>query len=86
MLPILSKINYDATLGCFPKSRSLPTTGFRFNRCIAVARGRYVLQIMEIEKLRFFPTGTFGRTWADFLNEHNFKLFTTGSRRKQLHE
>ncbi|NEU79571.1 hypothetical protein [Nostoc sp. UIC 10630] len=53
---------------------------------IAVARGRDVLQIMEIEKLRFFPTGIFGRTWADFLYEHNFQLFTTGSRRKQLHE
>ncbi|MEJ6480201.1 hypothetical protein N0Y54_02250 [Nostoc punctiforme UO1] len=53
---------------------------------IAVARGRYVLQIVEIEKLHFLPTGTFGRTWADFLNEHNFQLFTTGSRRKQLYE
>ncbi|MEH2307458.1 hypothetical protein [Nostoc sp.] len=54
--------------------------------CIAVAQGRDVHQIVEIEKLRFLPTDTFGRTWADFLNEHNFKLFTTGSRRKQLHE
>jgi ubiquinone biosynthesis protein Coq4 len=53
---------------------------------IAVARGRDVLQIVEIEKLRFLPTGIFGRTWADFLNEHNFQLFTTSSRRKQLHE
>ncbi|MBE8991948.1 hypothetical protein [Nostoc sp. LEGE 12450] len=53
---------------------------------IAVARGRDVIQIVEIEKLRFLPTGTFGRTWADFLNEHNFQLFTTSSRRKQLHE
>ena len=53
---------------------------------IAQAQGRDVPQIVKIEKLRFLPTGTFGRTWADFLNEHNLKPFTTGSRRKQLHD
>ncbi|MEH1863610.1 MAG: Coq4 family protein [Nostoc sp.] len=53
---------------------------------IAVAQGRDVPQIVAIEKLRFLPTDTFGRTWADFLNEHNFQPFTTGSRRKQLHD
>ncbi|MEH2027090.1 Coq4 family protein [Nostoc sp.] len=53
---------------------------------IAEAQGRDVPQIVQIEKLRFLPTGTFGRTWADFLNEHNLKPFTTGSRRKQLHD
>ncbi|MBN3926601.1 MAG: hypothetical protein HWQ37_26555 [Nostoc sp. NMS4] len=53
---------------------------------IAQAQGRDVPQIVEIEKLRFLPTGTFGKTWADFLNEHNLKPFTTGSRRKQLHD
>ncbi|WP_292770706.1 Coq4 family protein [Nostoc sp. NOS(2021)] len=52
---------------------------------IAEAEGRDVPQIVEIEKLRLLPTGTFGRTWANFLNEHNLKPFTTGSRRKQLH-
>ncbi|MEH2150743.1 Coq4 family protein, partial [Nostoc sp.] len=53
---------------------------------IVEAQGRDVPQIVEIEKLRFLPTGTFGRTWADFLNENNLKPFTTGSRRKQLHD
>ncbi|MEH1790298.1 Coq4 family protein [Nostoc sp.] len=53
---------------------------------IAKAQGRDVPQIVEIEKLRFLSTGTFGRTWADFLTEHNLKSFTTGSRRKQLHD
>ncbi|MGF1939323.1 MAG: hypothetical protein RM347_034090 [Nostoc sp. ChiQUE02] len=53
---------------------------------IAEAQGRDVPQIVEIEKLHFLPTGTFGKTWADFLNEHNLKPFTTGSRRKQLHD
>jgi ubiquinone biosynthesis protein Coq4 len=54
--------------------------------CIAEAQGQNVPQIVEIEKLRFLPTGTFGRTWVDFLNEHNLKPLTTGSRRKQLHD
>jgi ubiquinone biosynthesis protein COQ4 len=53
---------------------------------IAEARGRTVPQIVEIEKLRSLPAGTFGRTWADFLHEHNLKPFTTGGRRKQLHD
>ncbi|QLE44709.1 hypothetical protein FD723_08655 [Nostoc sp. C052] len=53
---------------------------------IAKAQGRDVPQIVEIEKLRFLSTGTFGRTWADFLTAHNLKPFTTGSRRKQLHD
>ncbi|AVH64615.1 MULTISPECIES: Coq4 family protein [unclassified Nostoc] len=53
---------------------------------VAIAQGRDVPQIVEIERLRFLPTGTFGRTWANFLNEHNLQPFTTGSRRKQLHD
>lgn len=53
---------------------------------IAVAQGRDVHPIVEIEKLRLLPTDTFGRTWANFLNEHNLQPFTTGSRRKQLHD
>lgn len=52
----------------------------------AQAQGKSVAQIVEIEKLRSLPTGTFGRIWADFLDEHNLKPFTTGSRRKQLHD
>lgn len=53
---------------------------------IAVTQGRNVPQIVEIEKLHLFPTDTFGRTWANFLAEHNLQPFTTGSRRKQLHD
>ncbi|MDZ8239663.1 MAG: Coq4 family protein [Nostoc sp. ChiQUE01a] len=45
-----------------------------------------VSPIVEIEKLVSLPTGTFGRSWANFLHEHNLKPFTTGSRRKQLHD
>ncbi|RCJ14614.1 hypothetical protein A6S26_10935 [Nostoc sp. ATCC 43529] len=49
-------------------------------------QGKNVSQIVEIEKLRSLPTATFGRTWANFLHEHNLTPFTTGSRRKQLHD
>ncbi|MDZ8078782.1 MAG: Coq4 family protein [Nostoc sp. SerVER01] len=45
-----------------------------------------VSPIVEIEKLGSLPTGTFGRSWANFLHEHNLTPFTTGSRRKQLHD
>jgi ubiquinone biosynthesis protein COQ4 len=53
---------------------------------IAEAKGLSVPQIVEIDKLRILPTGTFGRTWADFLDEHQLSPFTTGPRRKQLHD
>ncbi|WP_193194160.1 Coq4 family protein [Nostoc sp. MG11] len=53
---------------------------------MAEAQGLNVAQIVYVEKLRSLPTGTFGRSWADFLDEHNLKPFTTGSRRKQLHD
>ncbi len=49
-------------------------------------QGKNVSPIVEIEKLRSFPTGTFGRSWANFLDEYNLTPFTTGSRRKQLHD
>lgn len=49
-------------------------------------QGKNVSPIVEIEKLRFLPTGTFDRSWANFLHEHNLTPFTTGSRRKQLHD
>ncbi len=42
--------------------------------------------IVEIEKLRSLPSGTFGRTWADFLDAHHLPPMTTGPRRKQLHD
>ncbi|MBD2358311.1 hypothetical protein H6G41_27495 [Tolypothrix sp. FACHB-123] len=53
---------------------------------ISDAQGLSVPQIVDIEKLRTLPPGTFGRTWVEFLNEHNLQPFTTGSRRKQLHD
>ncbi len=52
----------------------------------AEAQGLAVPQIVDIEKLRSLPTGTFGRTWAEFLDTNNLQPFTTGSRRKQLHD
>jgi ubiquinone biosynthesis protein COQ4 len=53
---------------------------------VAVAQGRDVPPIVEIEKLRFLPTGTFGKAWANFLKEHNLQPFTIGSHRQQLHD
>ncbi|MEA5514831.1 Coq4 family protein [Nodularia sp. UHCC 0506] len=52
----------------------------------ADAQGWSVPQIVDLEKLRHLPTGTFGRTWANFLDAHHLKPFTTGTRRKQLHD
>ncbi len=45
-----------------------------------------VAQIVDIEFLRSLSPGTFGRAWADFLDERQFQAFTTGPRRKQLHD
>ena len=53
---------------------------------LAETGGVSVPPIVEIEKLRTLPLGNFGRTWADFLDSHNLKPFTTGPRRKQLHD
>lgn len=52
----------------------------------AKVRGASTPQIVEIEKLRSLPSGTFGRAWADFLDRNNLQPLTTGSRRKQLHD
>jgi ubiquinone biosynthesis protein Coq4 len=46
----------------------------------AEAQGRNVPPIVDLEKLRHLPPDTFGRNWADFLDKHNLKPFTTGSR------
>jgi ubiquinone biosynthesis protein COQ4 len=48
--------------------------------------GLNVPQIIEIEKMRSLPEGTFGRTCANFLDQHHLQPFTTGPRRKQLHD
>lgn len=45
-----------------------------------------VAQIIDIEFLRKLPPGTFGRAWADFIDENQLQAFTTASRRQQLHE
>ncbi|BAY21878.1 hypothetical protein NIES2100_16360 [Calothrix sp. NIES-2100] len=52
----------------------------------AEAHGLAVPQIVYIEKLRSLPQGTFGKAWADLLEQNNLKPFTTGPRRKQLHD
>lgn len=53
---------------------------------ITQARGQNVPQIVHVEKLLSLPAGTFGKTWVDFLDANNLKPFTTGIRRKQLHD
>ena len=50
------------------------------------SRGKNVPQIVEIEKLRSFPEGSFGKAWADFLDDNDLQPLTTGFRRKQLHD
>jgi ubiquinone biosynthesis protein COQ4 len=53
---------------------------------ITESKGLNVPQIVNIEKMRSLPQGTFGRIWADLLAANNLKPFTTGTRRKQLHD
>lgn len=53
---------------------------------IAELRGRNVPTIVNLAVLRSLPPGTFGRAWADFLDQHGLSPLTTGSRRKQLHD
>lgn len=48
--------------------------------------GKSVPQIIQIEQLRQLPIGTFGRSLGDFLDQNNLQPFTTGPRRKQLHD
>ena len=43
-------------------------------------------QIVEIEKIQSLPQGTLGKSLADFLERNQLKPFTTGTRRKQLHD
>ena len=53
---------------------------------ITAAQGLNREQIVDINKLRLLPKGTFGRAWADFLDQNNLQPLTSGSRRKQLHD
>lgn len=48
--------------------------------------GLSVPAIVHLETLRQLPPGTFGRAWADFLDQNQLTAFTTGPRRKQLHD
>ena len=50
---------------------------FNFVDGFAEAIGTSVPQIVEFEKLRSFEEGTFGRAWADFLDENNLAPLTT---------
>src|SRR6476469_1595214 len=59
---------------------------FIFLDRVSELRGRNVPQIVQIEELRSLPISTFGRAVADFLDQNNLSPFTTGSRRKQLHD
>ncbi|AFY56781.1 hypothetical protein Riv7116_4356 [Rivularia sp. PCC 7116] len=49
-------------------------------------KGQSVPQIVKIEELRCCKQGTFGKAWADFLDNNNLQPLTTGFRRKQLHD
>ncbi len=48
--------------------------------------GINVPPIVELPHLQSLPPGTLGRALADFLNQNDLKPFTTGPRRKQLHD
>lgn len=48
--------------------------------------GLSIPAIVHLESLRQLPPGCFGRAWADFLDQNNLQAFTTGPRRKQLHD
>jgi ubiquinone biosynthesis protein COQ4 len=53
---------------------------------VSDALGTSVPPIVNLDELRSLPLGTFGRAWADSLDQHNLQPFTTGFRRKQLHD
>lgn len=42
--------------------------------------------LVDIEQLRTYPPGTFGRATAEALDKHSLKPFTLGLRRVQLHD
>ena len=53
---------------------------------LAELRGRNVPTIVNLATLRSLPEGTFGRAWANFLDQHGLSPLSTGSRHKQLHD
>ncbi|NJR65635.1 MAG: hypothetical protein HC772_10430 [Leptolyngbyaceae cyanobacterium CRU_2_3] len=48
--------------------------------------GTSIPPLVNIDQLRSLPPGTLGRAWADSLDQHHLQPFTTGSRRKQIHD
>lgn len=42
--------------------------------------------IADLDTLRQLPSGTFGRAWADFIDENQLSPFSKGIRRQQLHD
>ena len=48
--------------------------------------GLNVPTIVKLETIQNLPQGTLGKSLADFLEQNQLKPFTTGSRRKQLHD
>ncbi len=43
-------------------------------------------QIVNLEQIESLPAGTLGRELSEFLRKNSLKPFTTGHRRKQLHD
>ncbi|MBD2461592.1 hypothetical protein H6G89_11075 [Oscillatoria sp. FACHB-1407] len=50
------------------------------------ALGASVPPFVNLEELRSLPVGTLGHAWAESLDRHHLAPFTTGPRRKQLHD
>lgn len=48
--------------------------------------GRSVPAIARLDELRDLPPGSLGRSLVEFFDQHQLQPFTTGPRRKQLHD
>jgi len=53
---------------------------------ITGAFGKNIPALVELKTIRKLPSGTLGRSLADFLDRNQLKPFNTGIRRKQLHD
>ncbi len=80
----------NSTLPLFPNPEFEPlftvNQFLEFTDRLLEPLGMNVPAIVEIELLRSLSSGTFGRAWADFIDQNNLTVFTTGIRRKQLHD
>jgi len=54
--------------------------------CLSDALGRSVPAIARWDELHDLPPGSLGRSLVAFLDQHQLQPFTTGPRRKQLHD